>query len=115
MRPLPFAFALLVCACDGGSHLVGEVRDPGGNPIPEAAVTLAAVYSDKQVDSVIGATGTAGGFSVSMLHSPSGSQPLRLSVRKAGYRPYVFEFTAGRIPELPIRVVLIPDQARDGR
>ena len=114
MKLLPLALAL-VCACDGGSQLTGEVRDPAGNPVPEATVTLAAVYNDTQIDSVTEPTGAVGGFSVHILHSPFGSQPLRLSVRKAGYRSYDLEFTAGHLPPVPIRVVLVPEKVGGAR
>jgi hypothetical protein len=107
-RALPFA--ILVLACDGGTHLAGEVRDSAGIPVAEAVVTLAALYNDTVATSAADRTAADGSFSVNIFHSPFASQPLRLTVLKAGYRPYALEFTAGHRPEVPMHLVLAPTQ-----
>src|SRR5215813_4490889 len=74
--------SLTLASCDGGTKIVGVVKDRAGTPIGDVKITLAAGESIRQVESA-----SDGRFLVAMTHTPFKVE-LKLSAVKVGYEPF---------------------------
>jgi len=79
---------LFLCACDGGTNIRGYVRDPKGQPIPGASVTLTVR------ERITSASSNAQGYyHVGMIHSPFRVDET-LVAYKDGFVPFRKEFSS---------------------
>src|SRR5215510_3465446 len=96
--------SLTLASCDGGTKIVGVVKDRAGTPIGDVKITLAAGESIRQVESA-----SDGRFLVAMMHSPFKVE-LKLSAAKIGYRQFYTAFSSRKRPLGSVEITLQEEQ-----
>jgi type III secretory pathway lipoprotein EscJ len=79
-------FLLVVTACDGGTHVNGNITDEDGKPVADALVVLVADGIKNEHKS-----NAAGFYDIGVTHSPF-KVKIKLTVGKEGYESYEQEF-----------------------